>query len=131
MTLSQIRLKLRKLIDEQRDLLTILIARKQLIRGGVYLNKTRCGKEHCKCVREGILHTNWKLYWTEQGKTRQRALKYSEVAYYQKMTRNYMCFRKARARLVKIHREMIDLVNRLEQGMTKSSVRRYVGRRAR
>lgn len=131
MTLSQARQKLRRLVTEQVKLLTVLLARKHLIKGGVYLNKTRCGKPNCKCVREGILHTSWKLYWTEDGKTQQQTLKKSEVAYYQKLTKNYMRFRKARARMVKIHQEMMKLINLLEKGMTKSSVKRYSGRRSR
>jgi hypothetical protein len=128
MTLSQCRLKLRKLINEQIKLLAVLLARKQLIKGGVYQSKSRCGKLNCKCVKEGILHLVWRLYWTEEGKTKMRALKKSEVVYYQKLTKNYMRFRKARARLVKIHQEMIILVNLLERGMTKDSVKGYVKR---
>jgi hypothetical protein len=123
MTLSQVRLRLRKLINEQSRLSKIFMARKRLIKGGVYQSKSRCGKSNCKCVREGILHLVWRLYWTENGKTKLRALKYSELVYYQKLTRNYMRFRKARARSVKIHREMIELINVLEKGMTKGSVR--------
>lgn len=129
MTLSKARLKLRKLIDEQVKLLVTLLARKHLVEGGVYLSKSRCGKPNCKCIREGILHTIWKLYWTEDGKTKQRALRKSEVVYYQKLTGNYMRFRKARARLVKIHKEMIELINVLEKGLTKESIKGYVKRK--
>jgi len=88
----------------------------------VYQTLSRCGKPNCKCVREGALHAAWRLYWTEGGKTRLKILHPSEVADYQRLTGNYIRFRKARARLVKIHQKMIALVNQLEKGMTKSSV---------
>ena len=131
MTLSQARLKLKQMVNEQINLLVVFLRRKRLIKGGVCLSRSRCGKPNCRCVKEGKLHVAWKLYWTEGGKTHLKALKKHEVYDYQRLTANYQRFRKVRGRLVKIHREMIALVNRLEQGMTKSSVKRYVGRRAR
>jgi len=53
MTLSQMRVKLRLLVNEQAKLLDILLARKPLIKGGVYQTKSRCGKPNCRCVKEG------------------------------------------------------------------------------
>lgn len=128
MTLSQCRLRLRQLIGEQVKLLAVLLGRKRLIKGGVYQSKSRCGKPNCRCVREGVLHLVWRLYWTEGGKTRVKALRQSVVYDYQRLTANYQRFRKARARLVKIHREMIGLINLLEQGMTKKSIKSYLHR---
>ena len=130
MTLSQARLKLRKLINEQVTLLAVLMARKHFIKGGVCLSQSRCGKPNCRCVREGKLHAAWKLYWTEGGKTKLRALKKSELAYYQKLTGNYMRFRKARARMVKVHQQMMGLINFLEKGLTKGGVKSYLKRKS-
>ena len=75
MTLSQARLKLRQLGNELIKLLDIFLVRKPLIKGGVCLSQSKCGKPNCRCVREGKLHAVWKLYWTEDGKTRLKALK--------------------------------------------------------
>lgn len=125
MTLSQARLRLRRLLKEQGELLKVFLARRRLIKGGVYQARALCGKPNCRCLREGALHTHWRLYWTEQGKSRLRPLKGAEVKYYQKLTRNYQKFRKARARLVKIHQAMIELINCLEQGLTVGVVTDY------
>ncbi len=126
MTLSQARLKLRHLGNELIKLLDVFLARKQLIRGGVCLSRSKCGKPNCRCVREGKLHGVWKLYWTEGGKTKLKALKKGEVYEYQHLTANYQHFRKARARLVKIYQEMIQLINFLEKGLTKANVKSYL-----
>lgn len=126
MNLSKARLRLRNLIDEGARLITIFMGRKPLLRGGVYQAVSKCGKPNCVCVREGKLHSAWRFYWTEGGKTLNRVLSKSEVDYYQKLTRNYRRFRKARARLVKIHKEMIELINILEKGMTKESVKGHI-----
>ena len=122
------RVKLRLLVNEQAKLLDILLARKSLIKGGVYQTKSRCGRSNCRCVKEGSLHLIWRLYWTEDGKARLKALKKHEVYDYQRLTINYQRFRKARARLVKIHQEMIRLINLLEKGMTKGKIKYYLGR---
>lgn len=125
MTLSQCRVRLRQLIQEQTRLLAVFLARKTLVKGGIYESKSRCGKPNCRCAREGIMHVIWKLYWTEGGKTRQQAIKKGMVYDYRRLTANYQRFRHARAQLVKIHRAMMVLVNQLEKGMTKSSVKAY------
>ncbi len=126
MTLSQARLKLRQRGDELIKLLDVFLARKQLIKGGVCLSRSKCSKPNCRCVREGKLHAVWKLYWTEGGKTRLKALKKGVVYGYQRLTANYQRFRKARARLVKIYQEMIQLINFLEKGLTKGKVKSYL-----
>lgn len=129
MTLSQCRLRLRLLVQELNKLITIFLRRKILIKGGVCLTKSRCGKVNCRCVKDGALHLAWKLYWTEAGKTKQKTISKGVVYDYQRLTGNYMRFRKARARLVKIYKEMIQLINLLEKGMTKSSIKSYWARR--
>jgi hypothetical protein len=126
MTLSQARLRLKQLTGELMKLLAIFLARKLLIKGGVYQTKSRCGKPNCKCVKEGALHTIWRLYWTENGKTKLRAIKKGTVYDYQQLTANYQRFREARARLVKIHQEMIQLINLLEKGLTRGKVKSYL-----
>lgn len=126
MTLSQARLKLKQLGSELIKLLNVFLARKALIKGGVYQSKSRCGKPNCRCVREGKLHGVWKLYWTEGGKTKQIAIKKGVVYDYQRLTANYQRFRKARARLVRIYQEMIQLINFIEKGLTKGRVKSYL-----
>ena len=128
MTLGQARLKLRQLANELLKLLDIFLARKPLIKGGVCLSRSQCGKPNCRCVREGKLHSVWKLYWSEGGKTKLIAIKKGTVYDYQRLTANYQRFRKARARLVKIYQEMMQLINLLEKGLTKGKVKSYLRR---
>ncbi len=129
MTLSQCRLRLKQLIQEVNNLITVFLRRKMLIKGGICLTKSRCGKANCRCVKEGALHSAWKLYWTEGGKTRQKTIKKGKVYDYQRLTANYQRFRKARVRLVKIYQEMIQLINVIEKGLTKGKVKSYLKER--
>jgi len=128
MTLSQARLKLKQLTNELVKLVDVFLARKPLVKGGVYQTKSRCGKANCKCAKEGALHPVWRLYWSEGGKTKLIAIKKGRVYEYQRLTTNYQRFRKARARLVKIYQEMMQLINSIEKGLTRGKVKNYLKR---
>lgn len=60
-------------IDNLVDNLNIIYNFIQI--GGVYQTKSRCGKPNCRCVKEKTLHSVWRLYRTEDGKARLKALK--------------------------------------------------------
>lgn len=117
MDLSKCRLRLRELINEEVRLLNIFIDRRPLIKGTVYLMKTKCGKKGCKCERVGQLHTAWRFSRSQEGKTQAEYLSKKDVLRYKRLTQNYRRFRRARARLVKIHQEQIKLLNFLEEGL--------------
>lgn len=119
MDLSWYRLKLRRLCSEEMKFVPIFLRRKPLLRGGIYKTKTKCGKKGCRCQREGKLHIVWRFYSSDKGKTKIKTLKRGDILTYQKFTQNYRRFRQARARLVKIHREKIRLINLIENGLSK------------
>ncbi len=119
MNLSQFRLKLRQLITEEIGLMKIFMERRPLLKGTVYLMETKCGRKGCKCEREGQLHTAWRFTRSHEGKPKAQYLTKEEVAKYKRLTQNYQRFRRARARLVKIHVEQMKIINLLEKGLRK------------
>ncbi len=122
MDLSRCRQKLKEVTVAGTRLLPAFMSRRPLVKGGVYQAKTKCGKKGCKCEREGQLHLVWRFYSTARGRPTIRTLKKKDVLKYKSFTESYQRFRRARARLVKIHREQMELVNRLEEGMTKKKL---------
>lgn len=116
MNTSQCRLRLKRLVGEETGLINVFMSRKALIKGTVYLMKTKCGKEGCKCAREGELHEVWRLTRSENGKTKTVSLGKKGIAKYQELTRQYREFRQARARIAQIHKEQIEIINILEKG---------------
>jgi len=119
MDLSKYRLRFRRLVGEQMKLMSVFLGQRILVKGGVYQTKTKCGNKRCKCERESKLHLVWRLYSSHKGKTQIRTLKKRDVLKYKKLTQNYQRFRRARAHLVKIHKEQIRLLNLLEKGLRK------------
>lgn len=115
---SRLRQTLKTLLDDYQRQLEILLPLRQLIKGSVYDLRTRCGKPSCHCASdEGPLHTSTVISWSEQGKTRLRTLPPDERARLGRLTDDYRSFRQARAALVKLHRRMLDHIDRLEKAL--------------
>ena len=115
---SRLRQALKTLLDDYQRQLDVLLPLRQLIKGSVYDLQTRCGKPSCHCAsKEGPLHTSAVISWSEHGKTRLRTLPPDERSHLRQLTENYRRFRHARAALVKLHRRMLDHIDRLEKAL--------------
>ena len=111
--LSRIRQALVQLRDELGLLLEVFLARDPLVKGSVYTLRRKCGKPTCACAR-GDLHGSVVLSWSEAGRTRLRSLPPGRRGDVRAAARRYQRFRRARARLVKLHAEMLALIAALE-----------------
>jgi len=114
-SLSRIRQALVHLRDELGQLLEVFLARDPLVKGSVYTLYRRCGKATCGCVR-GPRHGTLVLSWSEGGRTRLRTLPPGRQGELRARVRRYQRFRRARARLVKLHAQMVVLIDALEAG---------------
>ncbi len=112
----------RQILDQlakhyQRQVRDVLQHR-ELVKGSVYLLKTRCGKASCHCARpQGTLHSATVLSWSQSGKTRLRSLAAGDRARIRRLTENYRRLRQARAALAKLHRQILGAIDRLEQAL--------------
>ena len=113
--LSRTRQALVQLRDELGQLLELFLARAPLVKGSVYDLRRKCGKPTCGCVR-GALHGTLVVSWSEAGRTRLRPLPPGRRGELRAAVRRYQRFRRARARLVKLHAEMLTLIAALEAG---------------
>ncbi len=126
---SRLRQTLQTLLDDYQRQLQALLPLRQLVKGSVYDLQTRCGKPSCHCASDqGPLHSSTVLSWSEQGKTRLRALPPGEHSPFRQLTENYRRFRQARAALVKLHRRILVHIDRLEKAL-RLPPPRPVGRR--
>lgn len=115
---SRLRQALKTLLADYQQQLEVLLPLRQLVKGSVYDLQTRCGKPSCHCAsKEGPLHSSAVISWSEHGKTRLRTLPPNERSQLRRLTENYRRFRKARAALVKLHRRMLDHIDRLEKAL--------------
>lgn len=109
-----------------------VLRHRELIKGSVYEIHTRCGNPSCHCAKpRGARHAATVLSWSEAGKTRIRSLPPPDRARIRGLTKNYRHLRQSRAALVKLHKQVLAAVDRLEQGLRlppPSPGRRNTGR---
>ena len=110
---SHLRLSLRRLSDEANKLIEPSFSDKPVVKGSVYELKRKCGKPGCKCA-QGELHSRMVLSASEKGKTRLRVIPHGFLVDVMIMVRRYQELRRARSRLVEVHRKMIRVMDEME-----------------
>ncbi len=112
--LSRLRSALRGELSELRRVVKVVFGRSALVKGNVYELARKCGKPNCLCTR-GELHRSMVLTWSEGGKSRLRSIPSEDVAEVKKKSEEYLRFRRARARVGEIHREILAVMDRIEK----------------
>lgn len=103
--------------DYPRQVFEVLRHR-ELIKGSVYLLKTRCGNASCHCAKSpDSRHVATVLSWSEGGKTRIRSLAAGDRARIRRLTGNYRRLRQSRMALVQLHRRVLEAIDRLEHAL--------------
>jgi len=112
--LSRLRSALRGRLADLQRVLRVVFGRSALVKGNVYELARKCGKANCVCTR-GQLHRSMVLTWSEKGKGRLLSLPLERVAEVKKKSEEYLGFRRARARVTEIHRDILALLDRIEK----------------
>lgn len=110
---SQHRQSLAGLSNQIRQIVEPFFSDKPVIKGSAYELKTKCGKPGCKCAK-GQLHSRMVLSASEKGKTRLRAIPHGFLVEVQNKVRCYQELRRARARLVEVHKEILKVMDQME-----------------
>jgi hypothetical protein len=117
---SRLRHSLVQLLDEMRGLIEPFFSDRPVMKGTVYELKRKCGKPGCKCA-QGELHARMVVSASEGGKTRLRAIPRGFLVDTQQRVRRYQELRRARARVVEIHRQILKLIDEME-GMRREEL---------
>ena len=112
--LSRLRKSLTEMVSEYRRLVQVLTHHQAMVKGSVYPMQRKCGKPNCRCA-EGLPHSSMVLSWSEGGRTRLLSVPEKNLDVLRQQTEQYQQFRKARARLVQLHKNMLEVVNRIEE----------------
>lgn len=111
---SRLRQALLQLAGELPQLVKPVLEDGPVIKGSVYEIKRRCGKPGCKCAR-GQLHKSMVLSASEQGRTKLRVIPRGSVTAVRRKVAAYQRIRRLRARLVKTHQKMIEIIDQIEK----------------
>ena len=110
---SRLRQSLLQLVNEIKGLMEPFFSDRPVVKGTVYELKRKCGKAGCKCA-QGELHARMVLSASEKGKTRLRAIPRGFLVDIQQKVRRYQELRRARSRVVEIHRQMLKVMDEME-----------------
>lgn len=127
--LSSLRVKLNHTQDQLLKLLGHFQARPPLLPGSLYALKRRCGKKNCRCA-QGQLHATTVLSYRARQKPQTITPPTEQVDTLRKMTDHYRRFRKARAELVRLQRQMLELVDQIQHQRVQQGEREFEKMRA-
>jgi hypothetical protein len=112
-SISHLRQELRRLLEDLEGSVEVVFGRAPLIKGNVYEMARKCGKPSCTCTR-GQLHKSLVLSWSHQGKTRLKSIPAEKLAELRRKSEEYLRFRRARAQVTVIHKQMLEVIDRIE-----------------
>ena len=110
---SRLRQSLVHLVSEMKQLVEPFFSDRPVIKGTVYELRRRCGKPGCKCA-QGDLHARMVVSASEKGRTRLRVIPRGFLVDVQERVKRYQELRRVRARLVRIHRQMLRVLDEME-----------------
>jgi hypothetical protein len=110
---SRLRQSLVHLANEARRLVDPFFSDRPVIKGSVYELKRRCGKPGCRCA-QGQLHCRMVVSASEKGRTSLRVIPHGFLVEVQTKVRRYQELRRARARLIQVHRQMLRVMDEME-----------------
>ena len=112
--LGRLRSALQGHLRDLRRVLKVVFGRSGLVKGNVYELARKCGKPSCVCTR-GQLHRSMVLTWSEKGKSRLLSIPPERLIEVKKRSEEYLRFRRARARVTEICREILSVMDRIEK----------------
>jgi hypothetical protein len=112
--LSRLRQNLRELLADLERSLDVAFGRAPMVKGNVYQLARKCGKPSCACVR-GELHRSMVLTWSHEGRSKLFSIPPERLAELREKSKEYLRFRRARARVTEICKKILGVLDRIEQ----------------
>ena len=116
------RKRVQSLRAQHASLLARLLDTSAMVKGTFRQVYQRCGKPTCRCV-DGQGHLSIRISWTEDAKSRTKAIPSADVAWIKSMTSNYKRFRKTRQRIRELNDELNRLLDELEREILNKTKR--------
>ena len=116
------RKRVQSLGAQHASLLARLLDTSAMVKGTFQQVYQRCGKPTCRCV-DGQGHLSIRISWTENAKSRTKAIPIADVEWVKSMTSNYKKFRKTRQRIRELNDELNRLLDELEREILNKTKR--------
>jgi hypothetical protein len=97
------------------ELIESILQIKAIIPGTYKEVYRKCGKSYCWCAQKEKGHPYKRITWSENGKTRTKAIPDEDLAWIKEMTANYKIFRLNRQKLRKYEQRIHKLLDKYEE----------------
>ena len=122
--LSSLRSQVRAVQQQIEELCKAFLGREPLLPGSLYTLRRRCGKPNCHCA-DGELHASTVLSYRGQGRPQNITPAPEHLEDVRKLTDCYRRFRQARTQLLRLQRQLLTLIDRLEAARVQEGKRRF------
>ena len=121
---EELRKRVRVRLEEQRALVRSLLRQRELLQGSVFARYGECGKEGCAC-RQGRKHGPYYVFSMRSGGKGSFAyLEGARLDQARGLVARYREFRRGLRKLKKLNLELVDLLRRYQDAMTRKGGRR-------
>ena len=115
--------KILKLEQQRRMLIQQLIDTQAMVRGSFGTAYRKCGNPNCWCA-EGAGHPVNRITWSEEGRSRTKAIPDKDVDWAKQMADSYKRFRKNRQALRALERKINLTLDELEATVVGKTTRK-------
>ena len=122
--LSVLRSQLQAVPQQLAELLEVFLGREPLLPGSLYTLRRRCGKPHCHCA-DGELHASTVLSYRGQGRPKNVTPQPEHLAIVRQLTEDYRRVRQARTEVLRLQRQLLTLIDRLEAARVQAGQQRF------
>ncbi len=114
--------KIRKLEQRRERLIGELLKTQAMIRGSFGTVHRKCGAPNCWCA-QGSGHPLDRINYSQDGRSRTKAVKAQDVDWAREMTENYKRFRKNRQELRTLEKQINQAIEELEAKIVGKTAR--------
>lgn len=115
--------KIRQLEQRRERLIGELLKTQVMIRGSFSTVRRKCGGSNCWCAQGGG-HPVDRISYSDDGRSRTKAIKPGDVSWAREMTENYKRFRKNRQALRLLEKQINQAIDDLETRVVDKTARR-------
>jgi hypothetical protein len=121
---STLRSEVRTVQQQLAELVEVFLGREPILPGSLYTLRRRCGKPNCRCAN-GELHASTVLSYRGQGRPKNVTPAPEQLPAVRQLTDDYRHFRQARTQLLRLQRQLLTLIDRLEAARVQAGKQQF------
>ena len=114
--------KIKQLEQSRERLISELLVTQAMIRGSFGTVHRKCGASNCWCAQAGGHPVN-RINYSDEGRSRTKAVRAEDVKWAKQMTENYKRFRKNRQKLRTLDKQINQAIDDLETKIVEKTAR--------